>query len=205
MYGCGFYDESDVFKVPIDKLSTEGKKRWMKYFDPSVYLPYASPQFFFINGNKDLHNNVIPYHKTYSLLKKGRQVCIIPDMRHSHEAGWEPKEIRYFVESIISDGPKFANVTYVLDKADELEAVYRTFSSDSLSLAEFYYTNDLSSSNAERSWIKQEAKINAKKGAITTAKPKDGYKYAFFTSKIRMGFRVPLRFLLKNEKRITAF
>ncbi|WP_439585117.1 alpha/beta hydrolase family protein [Dyadobacter bucti] len=198
VYGCGFYDESDVFKVPLDKLSMDSKKRWMKFFDPSVYLPYASSPFFFINGNKDKHYNVIPYHKTYSLVKARGEVCIIPEMRHSHEAGWEPKEIKFFVDGIVNEGPRPINVKFIVDKENELELMYETFNPNSVSMAEFYYTNDLTSTNEQRTWTKQEAKIDLKNKTISTLKPKEGYKYAFFYFKDQNGISGSSRFLIQE-------
>ncbi|WP_131694739.1 hypothetical protein [Dyadobacter tibetensis] len=99
VYGCGFYDESDVFKKDLEKLTEADRVKWLKYFDPSVYLLKAEAEFLFVNGNKDRFYNVIPYHKTYSLIsEKSRQVCIKPDMSDSHPAGWEPLEIRTFFD-----------------------------------------------------------------------------------------------------------
>jgi dienelactone hydrolase len=198
VYGCGFYDESDVFKAPLDKLSMNGKRRWMKFFDPSVYLPFASSPFFFINGNKDKHYNVVPYHKTYSLVKGQGEVCIIPEMRHSHEAGWEPKEIKYFVDKIVNDGPGFIKVHSMMDKENEFLLTYKTFDSNSVSMAEFYYTNDLASTNEQRIWTKQEAKIDPQNKTISTLKPKEGYKYAFFYFKDQNGISGSSRFLIKE-------
>lgn len=198
VYGCGFYDESDVFKLPLDRLSMNSKKRWMKFFDPSVYLPFASNPFFFINGNKDKHYNVIPYHKTYSLVNGLGEVCIIPEMKHSHEAGWEPKEIKYFVDRIVNGGPRSIEAGRITDKKDTLQLTYKTFDSNSVSMAEFYYTNDLTSTNEQRTWTKQEAKIDPQNKTFSTLKPKESYKYAFFYFKDQNGISGSSRFLIKE-------
>src|SRR5690606_1396022 len=50
VYGCAFYDESDVFRKPLEALPPNMKQEWMHYFDPSVYLPFARPVFLFVNG-----------------------------------------------------------------------------------------------------------------------------------------------------------
>ena len=179
VYGCGFYDESDVFKEPLNRLPQQDKQKWMKYFDPSAYLSFAQSRFLFINGNKDLCYNVMPYYKTYSLINKNRRtVCIKPDMLHSHEWGWEPNEIRYFFESVINKGSSLIKVTSVLNQEFVTKLSYQ--SPVMLSQAEFYYSNDSISTNAKREWIMQKAVIDPDKQTVTIPKPQEGFKYAFF-------------------------
>lgn len=179
VYGCGFYDESDVFKEPVNRLSQQDKQKWMKYFDPSSYLPFAQPKFLFINGNKDLFYNVVPYHKTYRLVNsKNRTVYIKPDMLHSHGYGWEPNEIHYFFESVVNHGPKLIKIISVLNQKSAIKLSYQ--SPVMLSMAEFYYTNDSVSTNAKREWLIQKAVINPDNQTVTITKPHEGFKYAFF-------------------------
>jgi dienelactone hydrolase len=179
VYGCGYYDESDIFKESLNRLSLENKQKWMKYFDPSVYLPFAHPRFLFINGNKDLFYNVIPYHKTYTLVDRNqRTICIKPEMQHSHIYGWEPEEIRYFFESVINNGCPLIKVSSVLVKDSLIKLSYQ--SPVTLSLAEFYYTNDSVSTNAKREWTMQKAEIGPDKQTVIIPRPKEGFKYAFF-------------------------
>ncbi|WAC12749.1 alpha/beta hydrolase family protein [Dyadobacter pollutisoli] len=180
VYGCAYYDESDVFKVPLNQLSADNKKRWMQYFDPSVYLRYAKPSFFFINGNKDKHYNVEPYIKTYSLVKSSKIVCVIPDMKHSHQWGWQPPEIRYFFETLINPGKSFPNITYVSVEKDEFSLVYKMPYTASLTTAAFYYTNDVESTNEQRVWTMQEGKSDPDNNKVTFPIPKSGFKYGFF-------------------------
>jgi len=179
VYGCGYNDESDIFKEPLNRLSSENKQKWMKYFDPSIYLPFARPRFLFINGNKDLFYNVIPYHKTYSLVDCNRRtVCIKPEMEHSHIYGWEPDEIRCFFESVINNGCPLIKVKTILVQDSLIKLSYQ--SPVTLSLAEFYYSTDSVSTNAKREWRMQKAEIDPDKQAVIIPIPKEGFKYAFF-------------------------
>jgi dienelactone hydrolase len=179
VYGCGFYDESDVFKVPLDALSQEGKKNWMRHFDPSVYLPYAKAKFCFVNGNKDKFYNVVPYSKSYKLIPENqRTVLLLPGMLHSHPHGWEPHEIRYFTESVLNEKTPLTKVGTVT--SDE-NSIHTTFDGPvSLWSADFYFSNDLSSDNESRSWTKQKVTIDTEKKTLSTPVPKEGYKYGFF-------------------------
>lgn len=180
VYGCGFYDESDVFKQNLNALPPAAKARWMKFFDPSGYLPYAKPFMLFINGNKDKHYNVGPYIKTYEL-SKNKQVCIIPDMPHSHKDGWAPIEIRTFFDGALNGNPRpfVAASTITLDK-NQLTVILKPVSGKQVASAEFYYTNDITSDNEHRVWQHSPATINEDTQTIVQTVPKEGYKYAFF-------------------------
>jgi len=197
VYGCGFYDESDIFKVSLQGLSAGDKTKWMRYFDPSVYLPGAKTRFLFLNGNKDRFYNVVPYHKTYSLVRpEYRNVSIIPEMRHSHYHGWEPHEIRYFMNHILNGAPALPIVHDVRDKGDSLEA---TCSSPvTLHMAEFYYSNDTQSLNEVREWKVQKAEIDRNSGKIRAKKPAGGFIYGFFYVRDHRNVSASSEFILND-------
>ncbi|GLU56561.1 alpha/beta hydrolase family protein [Dyadobacter frigoris] len=179
VYGCAFYDESDIFKVPLAKLSPAVRKKWMKYFDPSSYMPYAKPQFLFVNGNKDRFYNVIPYDKTYKLIPEAqRSMCLIPDMKHGHEVGWEPHEIRYFFENVINQTAPLSKVKQIVMKDSSLTASYS--SPVSLRTADFYYSNDTTSLNENRVWSSKKVQIDSKTKTLYCPVPKERFKYGFF-------------------------
>lgn len=194
VYGCGYYDESDLFKVPVNRLSAANKQKWMQYFDPSSYMAFARPSFLFVNGNTDPFYNVVPYHKTYSLIDAARRtICIKPAMLHSHEHGWEPAEIKCFFESVVNRGSPLVKVIAVADDKTEIKLTYRAASA--LSVAEWYYTNDAVSDNSKRTWSMQPAVINPDKKTVTVAKPPQGYKYAFFYLKDERNLTVSSAFM----------
>lgn len=179
VYGCGYYDESDVFSEPITALSPAYQKQWMQYFDPSTYLPYASPALFFINGNKDKFYNMVPYDKTYNLPEKSsKNICIQPDMVHSHLAGWQPTEIRYFFESVLHEGVPLPKVGSVQQGNEAIEADYAAVVD--LRSANFYYSSDTTSTNENRVWSKVEAHIDPVKQMLRCDTPPVAINYAFF-------------------------
>lgn len=180
VYGCGFYDESDVFGESLAKLSPAARQQWLAYFDPSVYLPLAQPRFLFVNGNKDRFYNVVPYHKTYGLVPaERRQLCLKPDMKHSHEAGWEPHEIRYFFEEVFHEGAPLPKVLAVATQDSTLRLKYQ--SPVALSRVDFYYSNDSTSTNEKRIWSVKRASLDHKTQTATCPLPKEGFKYGFFS------------------------
>ncbi len=179
VYGCGYYDESDVFGKDIDKLSPVGQTQWMNYFDPSVYLPYARSSLLFLNGNKDRFYNIVPFGKTYHLPQKTeKNICLKPDMRHSHPHGWESVEIRYFFESVLNDG-------IPLPKLDTVKRTDSTVSSGydalvGLRSARFYYSSDTTSPNEKRVWADVAVQVDPEKKTLTAKVPDADFAYGFF-------------------------
>lgn len=179
VYGCGYYDESDVFGEPLSELSPEAKKKWMTYFDPSVYLPYASTSFLFINGNKDKFYNIVPYHKTYELPKKSaKNICLKPDMLHSHPDGWKPIEIRYFLESVVNDGIPLPKLGVIRREKATVEVDYTA--AVGLQSASFFYSSDTTSLNENRIWSEIEAQIDPVQQKISCKIANVDFGYAFF-------------------------
>ena len=194
VYGCAYYDESDFFKFPLQKLSASDKQKWMKNFDPSSYLRSAKPPFLFVNGNKDRFYNVVPYDKTYNLIPVNqRTICIIPNMPHGHESGWEPHEIRYFFESILNQKSPMTKVSSVSKSNNELSISYN--SPVSLWYAEFYYSNDTTSTNEQRVWMSQRATIDSNNQTVSCLLPKEGFKYGFFYLKDHRNVSVSSAFI----------
>jgi dienelactone hydrolase len=196
VYGCGYYDESDAFKVQLKTLSAEAQRRWMTYLDPSAYLASSKMPFLFLNGNKDAFYNVVPYHKTYQLVNKSRRsVSIIPDMLHSHIDGWEPVEIKAFIDQELYGKRQLAKVKKVSETPSHLLLHYQP--AVPLASAAFYYSNDVTSTNAQRRWIRQDAAIDAKKKIVSTPQIPGGFKYGFFHLKDIKNQSVSGEFIIK--------
>ncbi len=199
VYGCAFYDEADTFKKNLMALTPSAKEKWMKFFDPSVYLPFACEPFLFINGNKDKHYNVIPYHKTYSLVSPDiRTICIKPNMRHGHKEGWEPPEIKCFFESIVNGGDSLPKINNVFLKNTMIDLCYH--SKWPIDSAMFYYSNDTVSLNIDREWRKKDVVINPEKDLVQCTISKEDFSFGFFTLTDERGVSVSSEFIIKNEQ-----
>lgn len=197
VYGCGYYNESDVFSPSVRALSVTGQKKWMAYFDPSVYLGKSSIPFLFLNGNKDKFYNVVPYDKTYRLVSpKNRKVLIIPDMKHSHYHGWEPHEIKYFFDQILLDKAPLADIFSPETSGERITVSYS--SPVSLYTAEFHFSSDVTSSNETRVWSVQKADIDPVSGKISTPIPANGFKYGFFYVVDNRNVSASSEFLINN-------
>lgn len=179
VYGCGFYSDC-VFQNDLAKLNPSDSLKWLKYFDPSSYLPYAKPRFLFINGNKDGWFFVNAYHKTYSLIKpEQRTVAIFSDMKHSHTDGWAPEEIKCFFESVLNKGYPLTKTAGIQRMDSLLILPFQT--NITVSSASFYYSNDLSAPNTKREWKELNATVDNKSKTIFCKVPE--FRIGFFSLK----------------------
>lgn len=179
VYGCGFYADC-VFRSDLAKMSPGDSLKWLKYFDPSSYLPYSVCPFLFINGNKDGWFYPEAYHKTYSLINpECRTVCLFPDMKHSHTDGWAPDEIKCFFESHINNRYPLVKTGVVQFRDSLLILPFQT--NISIASAYFCYTNDLKTSNTKREWKELNVRIDSKNKIISCKKP--DFKIGFFRLK----------------------
>jgi hypothetical protein len=172
------------------------KQKWMKYFDASVYLPFAKPLFLFINGNKDYFYNVVPYHKTYSLIPKEQwNICIKPGIQHTLKDAWDfSNEIRCFFESVIYKGTPLAKVESLSRDNSLIKLTYK--SNVSIVDAEFWYLNDSTSTNSERVWMSQKVKPDNDNQIITCPFPAGGFKFGFFYLKDARDYSVSSEFIM---------
>lgn len=101
VYGCGFlYDGESVQRSSIDALPTPHRETWIQRYDPSSHLSKCTVPMLFVNGTNDKHYPLKSYSRSYQLVpEKYRQIRIEVNMRHSHQAGWEPTEIFRFIDS----------------------------------------------------------------------------------------------------------
>lgn len=178
VYGCGFLGESDIFKKQLERLNAADRAIWLTYYDPANYMSVSKMPLMFLNGNKDKHYNVIPYDRNYRLIPPAQRfVCIKPDMKHNHPAGWESPEIATFFEQVLT---KKKLLPYIVSASADANAIAVQYESPSpLLSAVLYYSNDTISLNENRSWSFQNATIDPAAKKITTTIPPEGYQYAF--------------------------
>ncbi len=110
VYGSGFLWEDSAWLAQFEKLGPEQSKRWCDLFDPSVYLPNVTCPILFVNRPTDFHYRLGVYQKSYNLVKGPRTLHMDIKLGHSHPAGWNPKEIGLFADSILRGGAPLMEV-----------------------------------------------------------------------------------------------
>ena len=104
VYGCGFLHENSVWLADFERLGPELTARWVAEFDPSRYLPGVRCPILFLNGTNDFAYPLDSYRKSYQSVPGRVDLRVEVRMPHSHHAGWAPKEIGLYVDSILKGG-----------------------------------------------------------------------------------------------------
>ena len=158
VYGCGFTNEHG-FSGNVEKLGPEGGRRWMRWWDPSAYLPGAKMPMLWVNGTNDFAYTMNAMQKSYRLPPGARTICLRPRMPHAHGGpGENPKEIHVFAESVVNGGTPLAKIT---GQGRDGREVWATFSSvPPIAKAELHYTRDTGPWQ-KRKWEAAAAQIGA--------------------------------------------
>lgn len=161
VYGCGFlYEGESVQRSAIDQLSEEQRQFWIETYDPSAWLPKCLVPILFVNGTNDIHYTLPSYSRSFGLVKGPKQIRIEVKMRHSHQAGWAPKEIDRFIDHHLLGNPPLPQ----LGKPENQDgsAVASAVSKTGIKSAKLHFTTD-TGRLAERDWSSVPAKIEAGK------------------------------------------
>jgi len=141
VYGCGFTNET-AFASAVTSLGPERASRWMRWWDPSVYLSRARMPILWVTGTNDFAYTFNALQKSYRLPHGPRTLAIRLRMPHGHgPAGEAPKEIWDFADSILMGGSPLTRITGQGRKADLAWATFR--SRRTVSRAELLSTRDL--------------------------------------------------------------
>jgi dienelactone hydrolase len=126
VYGCGFTAEHG-FAGSVKGLGAEGAARWLRWWDPSVYLGNAEMPFCWVTGSNDFAYTLNALQKSYRLPKGPRTLCVRLRMPHGHgDAGEGPKEIFTYADSVLKGGEALATIT---GQGQEGRQVWATFAS----------------------------------------------------------------------------
>jgi len=140
VYGCGYTNEHG-FAGSVAALGKEAAERWMRWWDPSVYLPAARMPMAWVTGTNDFAYTMNALQKSYRLPKGPRTLCIRIRMPHGHgPAGEAPREIHAFADSILKGGDPLPTFTA---QGRDGHQVWATFESQRpIARAELCFTVD---------------------------------------------------------------
>ncbi|WP_145416722.1 alpha/beta hydrolase [Planctomycetes bacterium K23_9] len=161
VYGCGFLHDGESVQRPlIDALPPAQREQWIQQYDPSSHLANCRVPIFFVNGTNDKHYPLPSYSRSFDLVPDQNSIRIAPNMKHSHQAGWEPKEIDSFIDSQLNGDLPLPKLS---DAEIQDNALQVAFSSESkLKSARLHLTNDKGLFR-ERKWLSQAATIEGSK------------------------------------------
>jgi len=165
-YGCGFTTEM-AFAGSVNGLGEEKAARWMRWWDPSVYLPHAAMPMLWVTGSNDFAYWFNALQKSYRLPTGPRTLAIRLRMPHGHGgAGENPEEIHVFADSILKGGDPLVKIT---GQGREGTQVWATYEGETpVVKAELNITKD-TGTWPERNWEALPAKVEG--GKVTAELP----------------------------------
>jgi dienelactone hydrolase len=177
VYGCGFLD--DECCGLYNRLTDDQKliDKWLKLWDPAIYLKTATMPFLWVNGTNDFAFPLSALQKSYRLTKGEKRLSIQVRMPHGHGGlGENPPEIHDFAQSVIAgkDLPPF--IGEIKTKNNVASAVFK--SSRQIVKAEFNFTR-ASGMWQDRTWNTIAASLNNGQSTISAAIPYAATAYYF--------------------------
>src|ERR1041384_736572 len=168
VYGSGFLWEDSAWLEEFERLGQAEAKHWCDFFDPSKYLPGVRCPILFVNRPTDLHYRLAVHQKSRRLVPGGHDLHMDIRLAHSHPAGWAPKEIGLFADSILRNGKPLARVGEPKRRGDTVSASFKT--SVSIARCELCFTTDTGPYEV-RNWQSVPAEIS--RNEVHAALPKN--------------------------------
>jgi len=169
VYGCGFLGDNSAWLGAFQGMGKEKADKWLRLWDPSVYLPEAKMPMLWVTGTNDFAYPMDSLQKSYRLPKSPRTLCVRLRMPHGHGGpGENPAEIHAMAESLFRDKPPMARIT---DRARNGREVRVAFESPTpIVRAELNYTKDAGVWK-ERKWETAPATLDAAAGKASAVLP----------------------------------
>lgn len=171
VYGCGFLGDNSAWLGTFKSMPDEKSARWLRWWDPSVYLSAAAMPMLWVTGTNDFAYPMDSLQKSYRLPQSPRTICLRVRMPHGHGgAGENPAEIQAFAGSILKSGVPLARITAQGRHGDQVWATYQ--STTPIRRAELNYTCQTGVWK-ERKWETAPATVDEAQKKVTAQLPKE--------------------------------
>jgi dienelactone hydrolase len=126
VYGCGFLGDNSTWLGKFTKMGPEKTAKWLKTWDPSVYLPRSKMPMLWVSGTNDFAYPMDSLQKSYRLPAGECFRSVRPRMPHGHGgAGENPEEIRVMADAVLKGGVPLMKVTLGKRDGTSVSASYR--------------------------------------------------------------------------------
>lgn len=177
VYGCGFLGDNSVWLDDFNKMGQAQSARWLKVWDPSVYLSGAAMPLLWVTGTNDFAYPMDSLQKSYRLPGSPRTLCVRVEMPHGHGgAGENPDEIHAMANAILCHGQPLARVTSAGQADSQAWVIFD--SPVPILKAELNYTADTGKWQ-ERKWLTIPANLDAENRRASAVLPGNATVYYF--------------------------
>ncbi|HQQ00572.1 MAG TPA: acetylxylan esterase [bacterium] len=177
VYGCGFLGDNSAWLDTFEQMGKDKAERWLKLWDPSVYLPFARMPILWVTGTNDFAYPMDSLQKSYRLPHSRHTLCIRVRMPHAHGGpGENPEEIHAMAESLSRDGIPLPQIINSGRKGTNAWAKYK--SRASVIKAELNYTKD-TGKWMDRDWATVPAELDTSRKKVSAVLPEGVSVYYF--------------------------
>jgi dienelactone hydrolase len=163
VYGCG--DLADASNFWGDALREDSMYR--QVWDPMVRIKKAMMPALWLSWPGDIHFPLDRQANTYTAAPGPRLVALLPGMKHSHPAGWNPPDSYAFAESVVRTGKPWLRQTNIEVSGDRIAVSFE--STKPLDRAVLIWTAE-SGFTGGRNWQETVATLEARAGTyVATA------------------------------------
>ncbi|MGE3315288.1 MAG: alpha/beta hydrolase family protein [Planctomycetaceae bacterium] len=153
-YGCGdLHLAENQYETSLNPPKNPG---YVDYWNPSLRASRAKMPVLWLTWLRDSHFPLTVQSSSYRAAAGSRMVAVLPDMGHSHPAGWNPRESYEFAKSIVGFGTAWA--TPIETKVDKTDARAQFTCKRPVKGAVLFHTTD-GGYTADRKWEQSPAKM----------------------------------------------
>jgi dienelactone hydrolase len=177
VYGCGFLGDNSLLLDAFKAMGPEKSGKWLKLWDPSVYLPDAPMPLLWVTGTNDFAFPMDSLQRSYRLSNAPRTLAIRVNMPHGHGGpGENPEEIHAMADALLKEGAPLARIT--AGGRNGADAWIAFESRRPVQKAELNYTTD-SGPWKERHWTTVPANVDTQARKVSAVLPEKTTVYYF--------------------------
>ncbi len=161
-YGCGYMATVDnqYRRSLADNLT------YLKVWEPGLRFGQATMPVLWLTWLHDGHFPLDAQQASYRAAPGPRMVAVLPDMKHSHPAGWTPEDSYAFAESIVRDGKPWLREVKQQRDGDRVSVTFE--SSKPIDRAILFTTSDVGYTGT-RNWTQSPAELKRDGDHITAS------------------------------------
>ena len=159
VYACGFLQEEDWGKndLKLSSLPAEDLEKFIRYYDPSGYVGYATKPALFSAGANDVPFSMPNRKRTAELMKGKTFFSLKLKMSHYNEVGYTLWEFFAFMDHILKNQPLDAKLDGTLLVSEgSAKFSFADGSSKISALKLVYTTSDVERTANPHNWVWEE-------------------------------------------------
>jgi hypothetical protein len=164
-------------------MAADQRDRWVRWFDPSQYLPGVRGPVLFLNGSNDFAYPLDSYRRSFEMVLGEKTLSVVIGLPHGHI--WNFPEVDAFVDRAMGVGGPFPRLEAKAGRRGRMEARLRDAAGPVK--ARLHYTTDQGAWQ-QRRWQSVEAVVRGR--TVESDVPPERPLTAFLAIEDARGLRV---------------